>query len=411
MKTKKFAEIDERLFFHCSFDFLMPLEDKQKYARVQKMMKDAGLDALLVKLPENVLYFSNWWPITGWGFGLIFADADPIVFAPDSEMIFTSRRIVKDIREYAPNGNTGVIEQIQKLDCANKNLKIGIEGSFEGVACTHLGYELAIPNTPFFNQVRKAFPKWELVDAIPLITQMRSVKTQLDFENLKLVNELNAYGLNAAAEAIKDEMTEVHLASICESAINEKITDYQGKIDFARALAFVMGGPENGNRACWPYNISSAYKMKKGELCMIELNTQINGYWSDLTRTWVVSRNPSANQKDMMDTINGGINAALKVIKPGIATHNVDKASRDFIMKTKWGKYHTPFLGHGIGVKLHEPIPMLYPGSPGVLAEGNYFTVEPGIYGKEILGALRIERDVWLGPNGPIPTDLSPCEL
>ena len=144
---------------------------------------------------------------------------------------------------------------------------------------------------------------------------------------------------------------------------------------------------------------------------MLELNTQVNGYWSDLTRTWVVGRNPTADQKDQIAAVNGGIAAAMKAIKPGLKTTDGDKASRDFIMKTKWGKYHTPFLGHGIGVKLHEPNPMIYPGSAGSFEQGHYFSVEPGIYGKEILGALRIERDVWLGPNGCVATDQFPCEL
>ena len=144
---------------------------------------------------------------------------------------------------------------------------------------------------------------------------------------------------------------------------------------------------------------------------MLELNTQVNGYWSDLTRTWVVGRNPRSDQKDMMDTLNKAVDCALKSLKPGVKTHDVDKASRDSIMATKWGKYHTPFLGHGIGVKLHEPVPMLYPKSPGTVELGHYFSVEPGLYGKEILGAMRIERDVWLGPNGPVITDQFPCEL
>jgi Xaa-Pro aminopeptidase len=389
----------------------MTLEDKDKYDRVKNKIADAGLDALLVKLPENVLYFSNWWPITGWGAALIFADADPILITPDSESIFAQRRIIKDLREYEPGGNNALIEQLVKLDCGSKKLKIGVEKTVEAIACTHLGYELSIPNAPFFDQLNKAIPTWELSDAIPLLSVIRSVKTKLDFENLKLVNELNAFGLQAAADALHEEKTEMEIATICEKAINDKIVDYQNKIDFIRAFSFVMAGPENGARACWPYNISSAYKMKKGELCMMELNTQVNGYWSDITRTWAVGRNPTDDQKDMMDTVNNGIAEAMKACKPGTPTHDVDKASRDYIMSTKWGKYHTPFLGHGIGVKLHEPFPMLYPDSTGTVELGNYFTIEPGLYGKEILGALRIERDVWLTPEGVIPTDEFPCEL
>lgn len=389
----------------------MTLEDNSKFERAKKKIFEAGLDGLLVRLPENVLYFSNWWPITGWGAALILADEEPILITPNSESMFAKRRIIKNMYEYEPNGNKGLIDQLKKLDQASKKMKIGIEKTFEAVACTHLGYELSIPNSIFFDQLTKEIPHWKLSDAIPLLTELRSVKTEFDFQNLRLVNDVNYFGLSIASEAVKEEKTEVEIASICEKAINMKICDCSKSIDFVRAFAFVMAGPENGTRACWPYNISSNYKMKKGELCMIELNTQVNGYWSDITRTWVVGRNPTSEQKDMIDTINGGIEEALKSCKPGTNTADVDKASREFIMKTKWGKYHTPFLGHGIGVKLHEPIPMLYPNSSGKLELGHYFTIEPGIYSKEILGALRIERDVYLSPKGPIITDLFPCEL
>ncbi|MHA1898865.1 MAG: M24 family metallopeptidase [Promethearchaeota archaeon] len=386
--------------------------DPIKFERARKRIRDEGLDGLLVKLPENVLYFSNWWPITGWGAVYLPAEGEPILLTPKTESLFAENRIIKDMREYEANGNESLIEELTKIIDAKKKMKIGVELTYESVACTHLGYELAVPNRPFFNLLSKRFPNWELHDAIPILTELRSVKTDLDFENLRLVNEINSFGLEAGAEAIQEEKTEMEIANIIESTINNKIHEYREKVTFIRAYAFVMGGPENGSRACWPYNISSAYKMKRGELCMVELNTQVNGYWADITRTWVVGRNPNDEQKDMMDTINNAIDSAMKAAKPCVKTHDVDKASRDVIMKTQWGKYHTPFLGHGIGFKLHEPIPMLYPNSPGELSKGNYFTIEPGLYGKEILGALRIERDVWLNNEGKIvATDEFPCEL
>ncbi len=389
----------------------MVLEDKDKYDRVSKILEESDLDAMFVKLPENVLYFSNWWPITGWGAALVFADRDPVLFTPDTESIFAKDRIISDMRVYVPNGNVSLIEELQKLDCAEETLKVGVEKSFEAVACTHLGYELSVPNEPFFKMLQSKIPKWDLVDGVSTITQMRAKKTAFEFERLKFVNEINNFGLEVAAEALKEEKNEMEIATLCESAINNKVNDLSEEIQFVRAFSFVMGGPENGARACWPYNISSGYHMKKGELCMMELNTQVNGYWSDITRTWVVGRNPTDEQKDMMDTINTAIKKAMKACKPGTLTRDVDKASRDYIMSTKWGEFHTPFLGHGIGVKLHEPIPMLTPESPGTVEQGHYFTIEPGLYGRKIMGALRIERDVWLGPDGPVATDTFPCEL
>ena len=68
--------------------------NKEKYNRVKKLISEAGLDALLVKLPENVLYFSNWWPITGWGAALIPAEGEPVLITPDSESLFAKNRII-----------------------------------------------------------------------------------------------------------------------------------------------------------------------------------------------------------------------------------------------------------------------------------------------------------------------------
>src|SRR6056297_380301 len=138
----------------------MVLEDKDKYDRVSKILEESDLDAMFVKLPENVLYFSNWWPITGWGAALVFAEQDPILFAPDTETLFAKRRIIDDLREYQPNGNKSLVNELKKTDASKKRLKIGVEKSFESVAGTHLGYELAVPNNPLFSLVGKEMPKW-----------------------------------------------------------------------------------------------------------------------------------------------------------------------------------------------------------------------------------------------------------
>ena len=91
-------------------------------------------------------------------------------------------------------------------------------------------------------------------------------------------------------------------------------------------------------------------------------------------------RNLTNDQKDMMDTVNAGIAAAMKATIPGTTTYGIDATSREVIMATQWGKYHTTFLEHGIRVKLHEPIPMLYPNSPVTVELGNHYTIEQGPY-------------------------------
>ena len=71
-------------------------------------------------------------------------------------------------------------------------------------------------------------------------------------------------------------------------------------------------------------------------------------------------------------------------------------------------------LGHGIGYELHElPIFRKVAGAEGVLAEGDVFTLEPGLYDPAAGYGVRLEDLCYLGPDGlevltPLPYDLDP---
>jgi len=207
-----------------------------------------------------------------------------------------------------------------------------------------------------------------------------------------------------------DDFTEMQIATECEKAIMDSIKDFDG-IDFIRAYAFVMAGP-NGIKASWPYNISTAYRCKRGDYVMLELNTQTNGFWSDLTRTWVCGRNPTKEQRDHEQAVNAAIEAAVKAMRPGNSWRGAYDASRAAIVESGFGVYHTPFLGHGIGVKLHEKVPMMTGSTDEsfTFQHGHCCSVEPGLY-FEGTGALRFERNVAVLDMGTEFMDEFPCSL
>jgi Xaa-Pro aminopeptidase len=64
--------------------------------------------------------------------------------------------------------------------------------------------------------------------------------------------------------------------------------------------------------------------------------------------------------------------------------------------------YDEPFLhvtGHGLGLRYHEPVPLICPGSDLVLEPGMVHTVEPGIYFNG-MGGIRLEDNVVVTESG-----------
>ena len=78
---------------------------------------------------------------------------------------------------------------------------------------------------------------------------------------------------------------------------------------------------------------------------------------------------------------------------------DADAIARDYIEQRGFGEQFGHSLGHGLGLEVHEA-PRLAKTADGALAEGAVVTIEPGIY-RPGWGGVRIEDDVFLGPDGP----------
>lgn len=356
--------------------------EKEKVERAQSMMRKEGVDWLVCRNSENVLYFSGYWPIRGWSFSIMPSEGDPILLAPDYEVEFTEKAWARDVRVYTGKPYEDASRLLKELGVKGE---VGYEGSFELIAGNAIGVENAHVGFQHLEFLKKSLPSSKLVDATDLILEMRKLKTAAEIAAMRLAADLSGEGLGSAYEVLDEGVKETQVAAACEKTIYEEGFGYKGKAMVARAFAFVMSGP-NSLRAPRPYNISSQRKVKAGDAVLIELNTCVDGYWCDLTRTWVVGT-PRREQQTIWNLLLEGQRAAIESIRDGIASTLVDKAARDAIKKG--GYEFPPFLGHGIGVACHEP-PYVKPGSKDMLHASYLHSVEPGI-AKPSVGGLRIE--------------------
>ncbi len=373
--------------------------DLEKIFRIKKFFSEYNIDAVIVRNPENVLYFSGYWPITGWSLAVVKNDGEVFLIVPESEVEYVDTRSVKEVK-IIPRETLNEVwqpyklikQRLEEIDLGNKP-RIGVEMSFETMATNNVVGELNYASSPTFDLIKEVYDP-EIVDATELIYELRKIKTEKEIEKMKIANEIAAMGLNVGREKLEEDMTEAELASIIEYTIHSEGIGYKG-VKRARGFAFVMSG-SNGARAYYPYNISSSKKMKRGETVLIELNVYADGYWTDITRTWCIG-SPKQIYKDIRDILVAAQEEVYKNFREGMTAKEVDALARNYIKNTKYAGLFPHRLGHGIGVRIHEP-PALHPASKEVLYDNVTHTVEPGMYSKDF--GIRFEdvvRDLRKG--------------
>ena len=137
--------------------------------------------------------------------------------------------------------------------------------------------------------------------------------------------------------------------------------------------------------------------VSRGEIVLIDGGLSIDGYRSDITRTYVVG-SPTEEQAAILDLVMRAQAKAIEAIRPNVFAESIDQVARAEIERDGYGAYFTHRLGHGLGIDGHEP-PYLVSGNKQRLEAGMVVTVEPGIYLPGKFG-VRLEDDVLVTETG-----------
>jgi Xaa-Pro dipeptidase len=377
--------------------------DMERIERTKKAMHDQNYDALICRLPENIVMLTGYWPMNGFAFLVFPVDKDPVLIAPVPEEELAHEGWVADIRTFkwglVDSGDPYVtIAALLKQVAAELGLvgkRVGYEGSFEFVAAPYVGAEPCVFSQVSLGMFQAAFGN-NLADATRLIHKLRLYKTPAEAERLRIANYIARLGLKAFVENVVPGNSEIKIASAVESAIMQGGTGYSG-IKVARAWASVMSGPRAA-AAYKPHLLSTQRRMENGDFALLELATVADGWWSDLTRTRVAGY---ARPEDLekWKAVVDVQSAAFAVIRPGVASNQVDRAAREVIEKCGLGSYFIHHTGHGLGLRYHEPEPFLHPAVDAVLEAGMVSSVEPGIY-IDGWGGMRCEDNILVTESG-----------
>lgn len=380
------------------------MKDQDRINLITNALEQSNMDALVCALPTNVLLISGYWPVVGTSIAVITRNGFVHLLAPDDEAEL-ARASGADVIETLSFGSTEEIKTATEVLRAplTKILKeidpvvIGCETGANVEPASYVGVHRF--GSALHQLLVGIAPAAVIVSADEILNRLRSTLSPSEQARVRLACGIAANTFIGAAESLRPGLKETQVVSLVRSPLAS--SDGVGH-ETSRAAGFVfcMSGP-NSAGAYAAYQCSRSRRIEPGDLVLIHCNSYIDGYWTDITRTFCIGR-PDQRKREMYEAVFAARQAALDTIRPGVKTATVDQAARAVLSKYGFEKEFKHGLGHGVGFAAinHNASPRLHPASKDVLEPGMIFNIEPAIY-VEGFGGIRHCDMVLLTDHGP----------
>ena len=356
---------------------IAPSEYAARIAKVQRLMRVAGIGALVVEAGSALTYFTGieWYLSERVTAAVICADADAVIVTPafEAPSVRETLRIAAELRPW--NEDESAMRRVAGVLADRKTtLPVAVDRSVR-----------------FFvvDALRQA--GCTVVAGEALVNACRQIKSPAELALMQRANDITLAALRQIHGKIASGMTQHDIAALMD------------------ATSAALGGPSEfslvllGVASAYPHGSHQPQVVREGTVILMDCGATVHGYQSDISRTWVYGE-PTARQRKVWETVRRGQDIALETAKPGVPVGAIDDAVRAYYTREGWGPgYHLPGLshrtGHGIGLDGHES-PYLVHGDATPLAPGMCFSDEPGLYIPGEFG-IRLE-DCWhMTETGP----------
>jgi Xaa-Pro dipeptidase len=361
-------------------------ERRARVDRAHRLMAEHGLDAILLAGGTSLLYFTG----VHWGnserlFAVVLpAKGDPFCVCPAFEEDRAHEQLA-----LGPLAKTDVRtwqEDESPFDRVAQGLKD------RGIVSGRLGIE-ETTRFVFSDSVASAAPSLRLSSATPVTAGCRMIKDGHEIELMRLASQVTLKAYEAVYRALAEGMTQNQVGNLISAA-------------YARLGFPGYASVQVGEYTALPHGSITPQTIREGTMIMIDDGCTVEGYQSDITRTFVLGK-ATDKMKKVFAIVHQAQSAALKAARPGVPLESIDAAARRVIVEAGYGPGFTHFthrLGHGLGMDGHEwPYLMknnMFGWAKAVtLQAGMVFSDEPGIYIRGEFG-VRLEDDMRITADG-----------
>ncbi|TMN72602.1 aminopeptidase P family protein [Pseudoalteromonas sp. S1727] len=335
---------------------------------IKQCMAEQNLTALLVLGHENIRYLS--------GFS---GNAAYAIVTQASCILITDYRYF----ERAQSECQGF--EVISRDRDNESLGHCINRFLP--ANSHLGFDAAFINVAVWQQVADELSSHTTVAVQGLVERLRMIKNEWEIAQIKAAAAIADEALAQTLPYFKEGVSERDLALELEFRMQKLGSEGMA---FATILMFA-------ERTSLPHGSPSNRVLKEGDFITLDFGAVVNGYRSDMTRSYVLGQ-ASTKQAKIYNTVATAQQAAIDLIKPGVHCIDLQNASQRILDGSGFGDYAGQGLGHGVGLFLHEQ-PFINSNCKHILEVGNVITIEPGIYIPDF-GGVRLEEDILITNTG-----------
>lgn len=345
---------------------LTPEGCRARQRRLRDVIGREALDCAIVEDPRDILYFTGA-HLQGWFPALLFVPK-----GGESLLVRNTggpRPLVGEVTDYAGQDMCSTLRRMREAMAAVFRQAVpALPGPRVGVSAEHGSFAVAAA----LRDMDAAS-----VDIDAPIFHMQQLKDPDEVALLREAIRANEAGYQAVRRELRPGLLEIEVFEIAHAAICRaagQVVDFAG--DFRSG--------EAGGRA-------RPRPIPDNELYIVDSYPTVNGYWSDMARTFAVG-DPTPEQQQAHAQVAAALDVVQATVKPGLPTAELFQRLKQMLSDLPGEVQALPHHGgHGIGLRPHE-WPTLWPHSEDTFQQGQVFTCEPGVYADRLRAGVRLEE-------------------